>query len=70
MITTAAIGVNINPLDGHIVVLYEDADSQRVSVDITDVVENMARYIYNVRATSVRAVPPEMGSIASNRFVN
>jgi hypothetical protein len=69
MIVTAALGVQVDPM-GRIVVLYKNESDDTVMVDLTQVVEKMAKYVFDVRATSVRAVPPQQGMIADNRHVN
>ena len=70
MIPTAALGVNLDETTGRIVVCYLDEDRQKVIVDVTTIVDEVARYVFTHRIASVRSVPMEDGLVASNRYVN
>ena len=69
MISTNALGVSVDPL-GRLVVMYRDEGDALVVVDITQVVESVAEYIFLHRATSVRAPGIANGTVANNRHVN
>jgi hypothetical protein len=67
-VATLAIGVSVDD-NGYIVVKYMQG-GREITVDITAPVGQIAEYVFMTKATSLRAVGPGNGLVASNRFIN
>ena len=69
MISTLALGVSVDPM-GRLVVMYKNDAAELVIVDVTNVVESIAQYVYMTRAISVRAPGVPNGTIADSRYAH